>query len=923
VRCWTLCVRPACVRILGSALSVLLGVGSASADYGFGKNKITFSHGDWLQVDVGTYRLYFPEGFEKVGQLAAKEVGGSSPPVEDLLGIQSDRTVPIVLYGSHMAFLETRILPQILPEGVGGFTEFVQGRVVVPNTGAYGELRHVLMHELTHALMLDQLARIARLHRRMRLPSVPLWFSEGLAEYASTAWTSQEEMVLGDAFLDGYLPDVAELWRLNGSYLLYCAGHSMLLFLSESYGAGTIRQVIEELGEAPSFEDAVQRVVGLDQDMLGAAWKHWLGARFSYLYELDEGPVRFPRILPMQHAFLSPAVWGEGSDTLVCLSYGDGYTSVYASSAEASGRLRRIVKAGGREGVESLHLFRSRLGASVSGRIAFVAKSGDRDALYIADGRSGRILDQWRPPGFLSIASPSFAPSESLLAFSAMDTSGIVDLYLLDMSTGSLRRLTWDVFDDGSPVFSPDGTRLVFHSDRAPYGTHRCSNLYVLDLSSGHMTQLTCGPYQDRDPAWSPNGEGIAFVSDRGQGIGIWETSGTHLRPLVRIKGGAFDPAWSLDGRRLYFATYRHGTHAVYATEYAGLAAGWAGADSCDCGGFWQEPDLPTLPVTRRYSPRYSLDVAGGMLTYDPTLTGGGGANLVLSDVLGEKRIYLHVSNGAETAGDFLSSFNVAVAYANLKPRLAHSVGVFRLSVSEQTVEELGSDERHNGVALFLSYPFSRFHRFDAGTSVRMVEEIDGAQRTELYTEIGYARDTAVWGYEGPWDGSRISVKLESALDAGLGRLVHRNLFADARLYLRLSRTCTLANRVQWWRSDGDEPRRFGLGGTFSLRGWDDNRMIGRTRVLGNVELRFPVLLGIQLLTPAGEMGLGPLRGALFMDVGRAWDGDFPGLVGSVGAGLRLTVGGVLVLRLDGAARTDFSSRPGKVHTQFFFGWSY
>jgi outer membrane protein assembly factor BamA len=70
-------------------------------------------------------------------------------------------------------------------------------------------------------------------------------------------------------------------------------------------------------------------------------------------------------------------------------------------------------------------------------------------------------------------------------------------------------------------------------------------------------------------------------------------------------------------------------------------------------------------------------------------------------------------------------------------------------------------------------------------------------------------------------------------------------------------------------------------------------------------------------------MGLGPLRGALFMDVGRAWDGDFPGLVGSVGAGLRLTVGGVLVLRLDGAARTDFSSRPGKVHTQFFFGWSY
>jgi outer membrane protein assembly factor BamA len=205
-----------------------------------------------------------------------------------------------------------------------------------------------------------------------------------------------------------------------------------------------------------------------------------------------------------------------------------------------------------------------------------------------------------------------------------------------------------------------------------------------------------------------------------------------------------------------------------------------------------------------------------------------------------------------------------------------------------------------------------------------MVEElIGGSQRTELYTEIGYARDTAVWGYEGPWDGSRVSVKLESALDAGSGAFVRRDLFADARYYVRLSRTCTLANRIQWWQSGGADPRRFGLGGTFSLRGWDGYRMLGRTRLLGNIELRFPVLLGIQLFTPAGEMGLGPLRGALFFDVGRAWDGQFPGLVGSVGGGLRLTLGGFLVIRFDIAARTDFSSAPGKPGTQFFFGWSY
>lgn len=919
-----LSARPAHRPPCGSVLLIVLLVGTAAADYGFGKNKITYARGGWCQVDVGTYRLFFPEGFEKVGQLAAKEVARLAPTVEDLVGIESDHVVPIVVYGSQMAFLETPILPQILPEGVGGFTEFVQGRVVVPNTGAYGELRHVLVHELTHALTLDRLARISRLHRRMRIPALPLWFTEGLAEYASTEWTAQEEMVLGDAFLEGEIPDLRDLWKWNGTYLLYCAGHSVLLFMTEQYGRGIIADVLDRLGEAASFDEALEAAVGLDGADVSAAWKHWLGRRLSYLFDRDEASVRFLSVVPTRQAFLSPVVWGDGSDTLACLSYGDGYTSVYmAGVGRGDARPRRIVKAGGREGVESLHLFRSRLSASASGRVAFVAKSGDRDELYVVDGRSGRVLHRWRPEGLLSMASPAFSPEESLLAFSAMDTNGMVDLYLLTISSGALARLTWDVFEDGAPAFSPDGTRLVFYSDRTPHGPSRRTNLYCLNLTDGSITQLTCGAFRDFDPVWSPGDSSVVFVSDRGRGIGLWEVSGPRLRPLVATKGGAFDPAWSKDGRRLYFSTYRRGTHAVRAADRTELTGEWVEMDTGSCGGFWPEPDGADYAV-RSYSPRYSLDVAGGMLSYDPSLTGGGGANIVLSDVLGEKRLYLHVSNGAETADDFLSSFNLAVAYADLTPRTPYSVGVFRLAVRDYVrPDDLGVEERHNGAAVFLSHPLSRFHRVEAGASIRLVEEGGGSDRTELYTEVGYSRDTAVWGFEGPWDGSRISAKLETAIDAASGEVVRRDLFADGRLYLRLRHSCTVANRLQWWQSSGNDPRRFALGGTFSLRGWDDARMWGRSRVLANVELRFPVLLGIRLLTPAGEMSLGPLRGAVFVDAGRAWDGDFPGLVGSVGAGLRLTVGGFLVLRLDTAAPTDFSSPPGRPRTQFFFGWSY
>ncbi len=901
----------------GSILAAWTGV--ASAYYAFGKNKLPAGF-DWVQTDVGPYRLVFPRGFEKIGSLASHEVRRGAPQVEDLLGIEPRRIVPIVVYGSPSAFMETKILPEIIPEGVGGFTEFIQGRVALPNTGACGELRHVVVHELTHALMLEKLARIATLTRHVSRPSVPLWFVEGLAQYASSPWTAHDEMVCGDAFLDGRLPDMNDLWKVSGSYLLYCAGHSAVLFLTETFGRGTIRMILDEVGECP-FEEALSRVTGMDMATLSAAWKNWLGRRMAGLFERDDPTVRFPPVFHAKGGYLSPAPWGQETDTVACLSYGDGYASIWVRPT-SGGKPRRIVKAGGREGLESLHLFRSRLGVSGSGRLAFAAKDGDRDALYVVDGRTGRVEGRWRPSSLLSIASPTFSPGDSLIALSAMDTSGIVDLFLLDTRDGSLRRLTWDVFDDRSPSFSPDGTRLVFHSDRTPSGLARCSNIYELELATGTLTQLTCGAYADRDPVWSPT-KAVTFVSDRGGGVGIWETDGIHVRPLVQVQGGAFDPRWSFDGDRLYFVCYRHGAHSIRVARRQGLTEPWREMETAECGGYWEEPGGGEPGSIRPYVRRYSLDLAGGMLTYDPTLTGGGGANLLLSDVLGERRIYLHLSNGAESARDFLSSFNLAVAYADVGPRVARSVGVFRLALRSEDLLGAGTIERHNGSAAFVSYPLSRFHRLDAGTSLRLVEDELRAQRTELYAEVGYVRDTAVWGFEGPWEGTRLSLKLQGALDMGTGTFVRRELFADARSYLRLSRTCTLANRLQWWHSGGSNPRRFSLGGAFSLRGWDRERMVGRTRVLGNVELRFPLLLGISLFTPAGELTVGPLRGACFVDVGRAWDAAFPGLVGSVGAGLRLNVGSLLVLRLDAAARTDFSSPPRRLRTQFFFGWSY
>ena len=97
----------------------------------------------------------------------------------------------------------------------------------------------------------------------------------------------------------------------------------------------------------------------------------------------------------------------------------------------------------------------------------------------------------------------------------------------------------------------------------------------------------------------------------------------------------------------------------------------------------------------------------------------------------------------------------------------------------------------------------------------------------------------------------------------------------------------------------------------------------GQRFILLNHELRFPFARSLMLQFGRSGLGLAPIRGALFIDVGNAWDYKFPGMVGSFGLGLRGIFLGGLVLRLDIGRKTNFKTVDNKWFFQFFFGWDY
>ncbi|MFQ5816379.1 MAG: TolB family protein, partial [Terriglobia bacterium] len=94
---------------------------------------------------------------------------------------------------------------------------------------------------------------------------------------------------------------------------------------------------------------------------------------------------------------------------------------------------------------------------------------------------------------------------------------------------GTAEQLTFGPYYDTEPVFSPDGTRVAFVSDRD--GSE--SNVFVLELARGEITQVTREPRADR-PTWTPDGQAIVYLRFVPEAAHYWRSNWGPIPSLVR-----------------------------------------------------------------------------------------------------------------------------------------------------------------------------------------------------------------------------------------------------------------------------------------------------------------------------------------------------------------------------------------------------
>ncbi|MBI1722568.1 MAG: PD40 domain-containing protein [Gemmatimonadetes bacterium] len=160
-------------------------------------------------------------------------------------------------------------------------------------------------------------------------------------------------------------------------------------------------------------------------------------------------------------------------------------------------------------------------------------------------------------------SDPAWSPDGTRLAFASR-----WDIYVVNADGSGVVRLTNHPAWDGNARWSPDGAKLAFLSERDDTlrRVDRRKEIYVINADGSGLRNLTNDSANDFGFVWSPDGGRLAFVSDRrgDRDIYVVNTDGSGLTVHGFPGAEDTDPAWSLDGTMLVFASEATGDFDIY-----------------------------------------------------------------------------------------------------------------------------------------------------------------------------------------------------------------------------------------------------------------------------------------------------------------------------------------------------------------------
>jgi Tol biopolymer transport system component len=805
-------------------VTFLAVVPPASAQY-FGRNKVQYKRLDFQVLKTEHFDIYYyPEEREGI-EIAARMAERWHARLERLLAHQLRGRQPLVLYASHPDFEQTNAIQGELSEGTGGVTEPLRRRIVLPMGGPLADTDHVIGHELVHAFQFDITTRPDAPPGRTGAESLPLWFIEGMAEYLSLGPVDPNTaMWLRDAVRGNEdsktkkekLPSIEDLD--NPKYFPYRWGQAFWAYVGGRYGDDVIRRMLAIGAAAGDYRVAIERVLGVKTKELSEEWHAAIRKAYEPILASTTAPADAGRIVISSSGFggdlnVGPAISPDGKWVAFLSTRSIFSIDLFVAETETGRIVRRLTSTASNPHFSSIQFIYS-AGAwdAASQRIAIATVTGGHPALAIFVMPNGDKEREVAIDGVDEIFNPTWAPDGHAVCFTGM-SRGLTDLYIYDLNTSKLKRLTSDAFADLQPAWSPDGRRIAFATDRFSSDLASLSigqyRLATIDPETGQIEQVrafTSG--KNINPQWAPAGNALYFISDRDGIPNLYRVSidGGDVAQLTTVATGisgitTSSPALSVAAKTGIAAVsmYEDGKYSI---ELIGGAGGSAGAhvapspgsgaselspaaaamlppadrNKSDVAALLSSPDFglpaPSTYETEPYKAKLGLEglaqptVAVGASRFGAAL--GGGVGFQFGDLLGDHMLITAVQLQSGIGGSFSLKDTAAQAiYYNAKRRWNWGVvaaqnpylsGGFQSGVGQVGNEPAAINQTiifrqtEQSVGGLVAYPFNRAQRieFQGGVTRLTFDQIVQTQAYSLRTGDLLIDDSSTTSLQAP-----------------------------------------------------------------------------------------------------------------------------------------------------------------------------
>ncbi|HTM22788.1 MAG TPA: hypothetical protein VL172_19835 [Kofleriaceae bacterium] len=937
----------------------------------------------------GGIRLYFYESERDTAERAAASIVATYHKLSQRFRYTPNRTVPYFLYDSYVEFLQTNLFA--VEEGVLGVTSSRGLEMSLPYFGDHRFFEEVSTHEFSHQFTFQKEAQIAAAAKAQSDPldHFPLWFVEGLAEYyAHDGLDAESEAMIRDLILDpdpkgGYV--FTDFFSDDYGYITtYKLGQARCTFLQDTYGKWFIQRMLEEAPlmvevngrkETIDFKQLLTKLTGDPPQRIHERFVSWLKQR-GYTTWLASRH-RPDTLRPVEGGPEDAFALGSSPDgTLLMVRTVNLRTrqfvlSLFDPRSAGSGK---TIAADAERGVESLHPVSARNFSVGQGILAWVAQRQGHDVIYWntyshsaqrggivrADRftRKATKVKGWRvklsvskrhkldlqASGLSVIESIALSPDDKQIAVVGTARRGRRDVWVVELATSRLTRITDDWFSEREVSWGPAG--LLYTSDSTGHGMYDLFQVADPSRPQPVIERLTSGGRDALDPHAAADGR-ILFVAHDDSGANVYEVlePGLVVR-RTQASTALYDVAAAPDGQLWALHLYQ-GRRVPVLIERRTLMSEPAPGPAVD-----PVPAIePGRLAIKGDQPYEASSLSNWQLLSAFANIGVGndyrGNTLILgaAAIVAADRLRNHVVGLFGQALGTLGTTEVDLFYSNQEHRLQWQVDLFQEPRwrYDYTFDRLGmslggpilSVDRFFGARFEARYPFDQFLHVQAGVAAggvdflldsywrdlleltvlpsgeiaRDVWESANAgvrPRVEGGAEIGY---TNLRGhpFTGPIAGSSAMLEVLGTADptvpTGWG-----SVRLDAEHYIPLIGRSNIAMRMSAAQMDGgrNTPGYF-LYAPYTLRGVplnDERLLFGKAYGFGIMELQFPLDALVHLFIFDLEGILGVDFGGVGSDPKDAWQNrvlDF-----AVGVNLAL---GPLELRWHYANPVDVGGR--------------